>query len=324
MAISFAELILAALLVVVVVTLMISGAIASRRWGLLMMLALLLGAVCGGVLFGIFTLRVQMARTAAIARTTERIHKVTSRTTQAVTSSPVDEAVTDSIAAPVVEEGVADQSVGEHALAETDVTDEMDDPAIVLEDGTVLADSATRAAKAERPAWVEQGRVQAGQVLRVAIASGPEEKLAECRAALDRLLHSEVAAYIDEYLGPDAAGKCRPSDIVTYDVGSIKKRLIKPGNVFEEKLQLSFGPMYQAHALLEFGPDFRRELDGRRVELEQYVREVTIAQRLRGLIVGFGAVFSLLAIGFVCFRRAARPSVSRHVELPSSSRVQGV
>jgi hypothetical protein len=311
MEISFVELILAALLVLVVVTLMISGAIASRRWGLLMMLALLLGAVCGGLLFGIFTLRVQMSRTAAIARMTERVHTVASRTTRAVTSSPVDEAVANSIATPVVEAAVANQPVGEHALSETAVTDEMDDPAIVLEDGAVSEDGAGQAAKAERPAWVEQGRVQAGEVLQVAIASGPEEKLAESRAALDRQLQHEVAAYIDEYLGPDATGKCRPSDIVTYDVGSIKKRLIKPGNIFEEKLQLSFGPMYQTHALLELGPDFRRELDGRRAELEQYVREVTIAQRLRGLIVAFGAVFGLLAIGFVCFRRAARPSVSQ-------------
>ena len=318
MAISWVEIVILAVLIVIVMTLVISGAIASRRWGLLFALALLAGAGCGVVLFGIFALRVEMRRNVA-SRTTQAVtsspvditppltragspgHATRAgspgHATQAVTSSLVGEAVTGPIATPVAVEAVAEE-------AETAVADETDEPAIVLED------DAGRAAKAERPAWVEQGRVQVGDVVQVSLASGPEEKLAECRAALDRLLQREVAAFIDTYFGPDVAGTCRPSEIVRYDLNYLKSQLIKPGKTFEEKLQLSFGPMYQTHALLEFGPEFRRALEERRGELERYAREVTIAHRLRGLVVAFGAAFGALALGFVWFRRAARPGVS--------------
>ena len=115
---------------------------------------------------------------------------------------------------------------------------------------------------------------------------------------MDLQLKKAVAAYIDDYFGPEAAGKCRVSDIIKYDLGYIKKHLVKRGNVFEEKLQMSFGPMYQTHALLEFGPEFRKELDGRRGDLERYAREVAIAvpvagpgPRLRGRAVPAGVVF---------------------------------
>jgi uncharacterized integral membrane protein len=60
--------------------------------------------------------------------------------------------------------------------------------------------------------------------------------------------------------------------------------------------------MYQTHALLEFGPAFRKELDGRRGDLERYVRETAMAYRLRGLALGFGAVLCLLTVVFGFFR----------------------
>ena len=60
--------------------------------------------------------------------------------------------------------------------------------------------------------------------------------------------------------------------------------------------------MYQTHALLEFGPAFRKELDSRRGELERYVRETATAYRLRGLALGFGAVLCLLSVVFGYFR----------------------
>ena len=65
---------------------------------------------------------------------------------------------------------------------------------------------------------------------------------------------------------------------------------------------MSFGPMYQMHALLEFGPEFRKELDGRRGDLERHAREMAIAFRLRGLALGFGAVLCLLTVVFGYFR----------------------
>jgi putative salt-induced outer membrane protein YdiY len=113
---------------------------------------------------------------------------------------------------------------------------------------------------------------------------------------LDQQLNKAVAAYIDDYFEPETAGACRVSDIIRYDMGYIKKHLVKRGNTFEEKLQMSFGPMYQTHALLEFGPEFRKELENRRGDLKTYARERAIAFRLRGLALGFGAVLCLLTV----------------------------
>ena len=149
-----------------------------------------------------------------------------------------------------------------------------------------------------RPAWVDREPVQVGDTYQVSVSSGPQEKMGECPPALDLQLSKAVAAYVDEYLGPHAAANWRVSDLISYDLSYIKKNLVKRGNVFEEKLQMSFGPMYQMHALLEFGPKFRKELDGRRGDLERHARDVAIAFRLRGLALGFGAVLCLLAVAF--------------------------
>ena len=161
-----------------------------------------------------------------------------------------------------------------------------------------LRGEAGKAAKPPRPAWVDREPVQVGDAYQVSVSSGPQEKMAECPPALDLQLSKAVAAYVDEYLGPHAAANWRVSDLISYDLSYIKKNLVKRGNVFEEKLQMSFGPMYQMHALLEFGPKFRKELDGRRGDLERHARDVAIAFRLRGLALGFGAVLCLLAVAF--------------------------
>lgn len=161
-----------------------------------------------------------------------------------------------------------------------------------------LREEAGKVANPQRPAWVDRDPVQVGDAYQVSVSSGPLEKLAECPPALDLQLKKAVAAYIDDYFAAETAGTCRVSDIIGYDLGYIKKNLVKRGSTFEEKLQMSFGPMYQTHALLEFGPEFRKELEDRRGVLKTCARERAIAFRLRGLALGFGAVLCLLAVTF--------------------------
>jgi len=185
-------------------------------------------------------------------------------------------------------------------------------PASVAKDARVVEEAEESAISLEaepgktplpaRPAWIDSAPAQAGDAYRLAVSSGPQEKLGECRPALEQELKKAVAAYIDEYFGKSAAERRRPSDVIGYDLAYIHKQLVKPGHTFEERLQLSFGPMYQTHALLEFGPAFRTELEGRRGELERYVRETATAYRLRGLALGFGAVLCLLSVVFAYFR----------------------
>ncbi len=185
----------------------------------------------------------------------------------------------------------------EPAAKDNPAAEEADESAIPLE-----ADPGKTPLPA-RPAWVDSLPERVGDVYRVTVSSGPQEKLGECGPALDQELKKAVAAYIDEYFGATAAaGKLRPSQVIAYDLGYIHRQLVKPGHTFEERLHLSFGPMYQTHALLELGPAFRAQLDGRRGDLERYVQETTMAHRLRGLALGFGAVLCLLSVVFAYFR----------------------
>ena len=198
--------------------------------------------------------------------------------------------------------------------------EEADESAIPLE-----ADPSKIRAPA-RPAWLDSEPAQVDDVYRVPVSSGPQEKLAECRPALDQAMNKAVAAYIDEYFGSQKAGRLRPSEVIFYDLNYIRRHLVKPGNTFEEKLRMSFGPMYQTHALLEFGPAFRKELDGRRGDLERYLREAAMAYRLRGLALGFGAVLCLLTVVFGYFRldTATRGYYTGRLQFLAAAAILGV
>lgn len=174
------------------------------------------------------------------------------------------------------------------------------EPMTLEADDTLIAlDKADRSdSLPPRPGWADRKPTQVRDVYQVSVASGPQEKLSECAPALDEQLKKAVAAYIDDYSGLEAVGNRRASDLIAYDPGYIKTHLVKSGCLFEEKLQMSFGPMYQTHALLEFGPAFRAELDGRRGDVQRYAREVAMVFRLRGLALGFAAVLSVLAVVF--------------------------
>jgi hypothetical protein len=282
---TWAGLLVLGLLAIIFLTLVASVAVVRTRWGLALPVMLLAGLLLGALLLSVVAVRFTSSP------------RMAARTTQAVTTSPDGQMGTSQGEATAGVESPSDGVENEAGL------DDLDEPAIALEA------NAGKAAKVAKPAWVDRLPVQIGDAYQVSVASGPQEKLAECRTALDEQLKRAVAAYIDEYLESAAAGKCRVSDIVMYDLRYINKHLVKPGNTFEEKLQLSFGPMYQTHALLEFGPEFRRELDGRRGDLERYAQEVAVARRLRGLVIAFGAVISLLLVGLVWFHRRTPQSV---------------
>ena len=252
------------ILVVLVLAMLMRAASARSRLGLTLPVMLLVA-----LLLGVATMAVS----------------VPVRTTRMVARLPGDKAG--------VEQNT-DASPVSRAAEDADGMD-LDDTVIPVDGG------AGEATRSERPAWVDREPVESGDAYQVSVASGPHETLDECRPALDERLRSEVAAYIDRYLGSTANGDYRVSDVIVYDLAYIQRNLVKSESVFVERLPISL--MYQTHALLEFGPEFRRELDGRRGDLEHYAREWTIARRLRGLAFGFAAACSLLAFGFAWFRR---------------------
>lgn len=153
-----------------------------------------------------------------------------------------------------------------------------------------------------RPEWVEADEVQTGDIHTMAVSSGPNETERECRKALDRELQKAVDSYIDWHLGPVYDDRFRASKLVRYELDEIKQRLIPPGKIYHEVIQVSFGPMHQMHAQLAFDPAFRRELDGRRSELEQHWKQWIVQQRLVAIAVGFGLLLALMGVVFTYFR----------------------
>ena len=111
-----------------------------------------------------------------------------------------------------------------------------------------------------RPEWVEADLThEQGDVQRVAISSGPYSRKHDAARALNEELAKATKTYIGDYLGSRAA-----EALVPVDVATIRRDLVQPTNQYDEQIYVSeLGPMFQSHALLEFGPGFRQKLDER-------------------------------------------------------------
>lgn len=109
-----------------------------------------------------------------------------------------------------------------------------------------------------RPEWVEKEPNLNGAVHTIAVSSGPFKTETECRRALDKELVKATRNYIVEQLGSDLAAQ-----FIQYDARTIRQRLLKPSNIYNEEITVSFGPMHQTHAVLEFDSKFRKQLSTR-------------------------------------------------------------
>jgi len=134
-----------------------------------------------------------------------------------------------------------------------------------------------------RPDWVEALPVRVGQVHSTAVSSGPYARQQEAARALDTELVMKTREYIVEHLGSEMAGQ-----LIRYDAKRIKTELVKPANIYREEIVVSIGPMQQLHALLEFGPEFRAEID------RQWARIIGTSRLLQMALL-VGGVLGLLA-----------------------------
>ena len=141
-----------------------------------------------------------------------------------------------------------------------------------------------------RPSWVGQAPQREGSVHSMAVCSDPYATHQLALKALDKKLEAATADYIRQHVQSDLA-----SQLLRYDVQEIKQRLLPPQNVYHEKIKVSIGPMHQVHALIEFPPEFRDELDRRWSEMRATYR---LAET--GLIGG--GVLLVLATIFGYFR----------------------
>lgn len=136
-----------------------------------------------------------------------------------------------------------------------------------------------------RPAWVESQADHKSAVHKIAISSGPYVQRRDCLQSLDADLQRTVSEYIEEYLGAGEASK-----LVHYDLRTIKDRLVA-GDVYEEDIEVSIGPMHQVHALVKFDKPFRDELD-------QRWHEIKATSRLLQAGLFGGSLIGLLGLAF--------------------------
>jgi hypothetical protein len=135
---------------------------------------------------------------------------------------------------------------------------------------------------ADRPAWVDAPPVKEGEVDRIAVSSGPHATAGEARRQLEEAVKQAAADYVNRHLGAGNA-----AHFISYDV--TRK------DVYKEQVEFSFGPMHQAHVMLEFNPQFRDHI-------EREWKEALTLSRLLKTGLGSAAVFLLLSVVLGYFR----------------------
>ncbi len=141
-----------------------------------------------------------------------------------------------------------------------------------------------------RPSWVSFQKDFTGDVHRVPLTAGPFVRKSECMKALEKQAQEAVADYVNNYLGSP-----RASLFIRYDLDEINDRLLTEEHIHDELIEVSLGPMHQVHALLEFDPEFRAELD-------QSWREVQAGRRLAQTALGAFGILGLLIVVFGYFK----------------------
>ena len=141
-----------------------------------------------------------------------------------------------------------------------------------------------------RPKWVGAEPNLRGKVHVISVASGPYATDSQSKRALDEALVKATNEYIAEQLGSEMAPR-----LIRFDARTIKQRFIKDENKYHDVARYSVGWMHENFALVEFGPDFRNELDRRWTKVRATSR---LAQA--GLVSG--AALLLLGSVFGYFR----------------------
>jgi hypothetical protein len=155
-----------------------------------------------------------------------------------------------------------------------------DDPVIEASDELVIPPG--------RPEWVEAEPVLAGKLHTVAVSSGPFARSADCKRALDEQIVKAASDYIAEQLDSELARQ-----LLRYDARTLRERFIRSDNVYHEVITtVSVGPMHQSHVLLEFGPDFRDEIERRWASVTATSRLSQVGLFAGGMLLLLGSVFS--------------------------------
>jgi hypothetical protein len=136
-----------------------------------------------------------------------------------------------------------------------------------------------------RPEWISRN-VMVGSEHAIAVTSGPYTTEALADRELDNVIKAKTDEYIAEQLGSTFAPQ-----LIRYDAPTIKRELIHQP-IYHEEGSFSVGPMHQSHALIEFGPDFRKKITDKWVDLTAYYRLMQTGLIAGGALLFLGTIFS--------------------------------
>jgi hypothetical protein len=156
--------------------------------------------------------------------------------------------------------------------------------------GTVAPESSTPDGS-PTPDWVHQRSDRHGDLRTRTVHSDYHASERDAWRALDEELQLVVSEYIAEHLGDPRAPL-----LVNYSLKEIKSRFLQPDHVHHEIREFGFGIMHQTHALLEFPPEFQRELDRLWQRVQQGGRVILTGSVTLGIILVLAAAFGLLRV----------------------------
>jgi hypothetical protein len=162
-----------------------------------------------------------------------------------------------------------------------------------------------------RPDWIAEAKDLEPGASWQAVVAGPCETRTECERELPEKVKQAADDYINYYLGSPMAAK-----LLHYDGMELRRRLVPERNLYGETIRVSFGPMEQVHAKLEFDDAFRHELDDR-------WRQVKAVSRLSQVGLIGAVVLGLLstAFGFFKANTATRGTRSTNLQMAAAATI---
>jgi len=167
-----------------------------------------------------------------------------------------------------------------------------------------------------RPSWVGAEPNTREKIHTVAVSSGPYKKEGQAKRALDEAIEKATSDYIADQLGSEYAPLA-----LRYDASTIKKRYLKDANRYQDVARYSepVGEMHEHFVLLEFGPDFRKELDRRWTQVRATSRVLQT-----GLLSGAALLLLSSVYGYFRLDNATRGYYTSRLQFMTAAAILAV
>ncbi len=148
------------------------------------------------------------------------------------------------------------------------------------------------------------------------VSSGPYKKDGQARRALDEAIEKATSDYIAEQLGSEHA-----AFLLHYNAGTIKDRYLRKANTYQDVARYTepVGDMHEHFALLEFGPEFRQEIEAKWQQVKATSRVMQTGLVAAGVLLLIGSVF-----GYFRLDNATRGYYSSRLQFMTAAAILAV